>query len=130
MNVLVYVTGLINSGYSWQQIESWKSSKQHRDNVNQPFLPRFNKVTKDNVRTHWSMIRSRIIDLTTHHIRKNTCCILHFYELITCKANNEILYFEIYNLSRIIAFNEHTYTEHLNNVLRKFVLSKTNCNFE
>ena len=91
---------------------------QHRDHVNQPFLPRFNKVTKDNVRTHWSMIRSRIIDLTTHHICKNTCCILHFYKLHTCHANNEILYFEIYNLSRIITFNEHTYTEHLNNVLR------------
>ena len=85
--------------------------KQHRDNVNQPFLPRFNKVTKDNVCNHWSMIRSRIIDLTTHHIRKNTCCILHFYELITCNANNEILYFKIYNLSRIKTFNEHTYTE-------------------
>ena len=30
----------------------WNSSKQHRDDVNQPVLPRFNKVTKDNVRTH------------------------------------------------------------------------------
>ena len=114
MNVLVYVTGLIYSGYSWQQIELWNSCKQHLDNVNQPFLPRFNKVTKDNVRTH---------------IRKNTCCILHFYELITCKANNEILYFEIYNLSRIIAFNEHTYTEHLNNVLRKFRFVKNELQF-
>ena len=37
--------------------------KQHQDNVNQPFLPRFNKVTKDNIRTHWSMIRSRIIHM-------------------------------------------------------------------
>ena len=87
-------------------------------------MPRFNKVTKDNVRTHWSMIRSRIIDLTTHHIRNNICCILHFYELHTFHANNEILYFEIDNLSRIITFNEHTYTEHLKNVLRKFPFVK------
>ena len=75
------------------EVKLWNSSKQHRDNVNRPFLPRFNKVTKDNVLTHWSMIRSRIIDLTTHHIRKNTCCIFHFYELHTCHANNEILQF-------------------------------------
>ena len=64
--------------------------------------------------------RSRIIDLTTHHIRKSTCCISFiFTRCIQYHANNEILYFEIYNVSRIITFNERTYTKHLNNMLWK-----------
>ena len=86
IHVLDNVTGLINSGYSWQQMELWISSnlKQHRENINQndfqsTILPRFHKVTKDNEHTHWSMIRSRIIDLMTHHIRKHTSCIFHLH---------------------------------------------------
>ena len=63
----------------------------------QPFLPPFNKVAKDNVHTHWSMIRSRIIDLTTRHLRKNTCYIASFLR-------------SAYNVMQIIKFIISKYT--------------------
>ena len=37
---------------------------------------------------------------------------------VGCHANNEIPYFEINNILRVITFDEHTYKEHHNNMLR------------
>ena len=114
------VTGLINSGYSLKYKLNYGFVPNNIEImqiiINQPFysgLIRSKKTMNVHI-DHDQKQDNRSYDtLYTYTILAVSFI---FTTCIQCHADNEILYFEIYNISRIVRFNEHTYTEHLNKV--------------